>query len=287
MSFYCFLLLFFPLSIQCSISQDVIRVTEENELEQFLCYNDPPVVGNTTVVLFTNITHHISGSVSFCMINTTYLLTITSDSSGSATINCSTRLHIKFTTGFSFINVHSLTLQRLVFKGCDGFLKNSAIIDVINSTVSPFYFTEYQSAVLLFPQINILLLENVTITSYYGFAILAINPVNATMNSLTISVSKENFNRNITYHAYIGSGALIVFTQDHNNTDTHTVIINNSLIIENNESLDSAANLEYPPQVHNYYLILSAAGLTVLYTQTNYPATVSVLKTNFIKTMVP
>ena len=279
MSFFRFLLLL-SLSIQCSISEDVIHVTEENELEQFLCYNDLPVGGNTTVVLSTNITHQISGNVSFCMINTTYSLYITSNSSGSATINCNAHLHIKFTTGFSFNKVHNLTLQRLVFRGCGGFLKNSSIIDVVNSLVSPFHFTRYQSAVLVFPQINILLLENVTITSYYGFAILAINPVNATMNSLTISVSKQFFNCNITYHEYIGSGALIVFTQDHNITGTHTVI-NNSLITENLESLKSSEYLEYPRYVHNYYPILSAAGLTVFYTQTNYPATVSVLKTNF------
>ena len=281
MSFYCFLLLL-SLSIQSCISQDTIHVTEENELEQLLCYNNPPVVGNITIVLSTNITHHISGKVSFCMINTTYLLTITSDSSGSATINCNARLHIEFTTGFSFINVHNLMLQRLVFRGCGGFLRNSAIIDVINSTVSPFYFTEYQSAVLLFPRINILLLENVTITSYYGFAILAINPVNATMNSLTVSVSKKFLNHDITNHTYIGSGALMIFTQDHNITGTLTVI-NNSLITNNIEDLRSRKYLKYPRYVENYYPILSAAGLTVLYTQTNYTTIVSVLKTNFTR----
>ena len=279
MSFYCFLLLL-SLLIQCGISQDTIYVTEVNELEQFLCYNDPPVVENTTIVLSTNITHHISGSVSFCMINTTYSLNITSDSSGSATINCNTQLH--FTTGFSFINVCSLTLQRLVFRSCGGLLKSSILIDVINSTVSPFYFTEYQSAVLLLPRINILLLENVTITSYYGFAILVINPVNATMNSLTVSVLKKFLNHNITEDTYIGSGALMIFAEDYNITGTHT-IINNSLITENVENLRSAKYFEFPRNVENHYPIISAVGLTVFYTQTNYTAIVSVLKTNFTR----
>ena len=281
MSFYLFLILL-PQSIQCGISQSIINVTEENELEQFLCYNDPPVVGDTLVVLYTNITHYISGNVSFCMINTTYSLNITSNSSGPAIINCSTHLHPFFPTGFSFINVHSLTLQRLVFRGCGGFLKNSTIIDIINSTVSPFHFTQYQSAVLLFPHINILLIENVTITSYYGFAILAINPMNATMNGLTINVSMGYFDHIISKHPYIGSGALMYFTNDYI-TDTHTVIIKNSLITNNVEDIRSQHFLKYPHYVQNYYSILSAAGLTVLYTQINYPANVSILKTNFTK----
>ncbi|XP_019848945.1 PREDICTED: uncharacterized protein LOC109580349 [Amphimedon queenslandica] len=214
--------------IRDSIYLQDIDVTEDNELEQFLCYNNPPVVRDTLVVLSTNITHYISGNVSFCMINTTYSLNITSNSSGPATINCNqpgNHLHWQ-TTGFSFIYVHSLTLQRLVFRGCGSFLKNSTIIDVINSTEYPFHFTQYQSAVLLFPYINILLIENVTITYYYGFAILAINPVNATMNSLTISVSRKFVNHIISENTYIGTGALLYFTQDYIITDIHTVISN-------------------------------------------------------------
>ena len=259
----------------------VINVTGENELEQFLCYNDPPVVGDTLVVLYTNITHYISGNVSFCMINTTYSLNITSNSSGPAIIICNRTFNNKWsaaiTTGFSFINVHNLTLQRLVFRGCGGFLKNSSIIDVINSTVSPFHFTQYQSAVLLFPHINILVIENVTITSYYGFAILAINPVNATMNGLTISLSTEHI---ITGHIYyIGSGALLYFTND--STEAHTVIISNSLITEN-----IAANhyfLKHPEYIQNHRSVISTGGFTVYYTQTNYSANVSILKTSFIQ----
>ena len=133
--FFFSLLLFLITSLSFSVAHlHVINVTEENELEQFLCYNDPPAVGDTLVVLYTNITHYISGNVSFCMINTAYSLNITSNSSGPAIINCSGN---RPTTGFS-INVPSLTLQRLVFSGCGGFLKNSTIIDAISSTVSPF-----------------------------------------------------------------------------------------------------------------------------------------------------
>uniref|UniRef100_A0A1X7T4L6 Right handed beta helix domain-containing protein n=1 Tax=Amphimedon queenslandica TaxID=400682 RepID=A0A1X7T4L6_AMPQE len=277
MSFYLFLI-FLCLLIQCGTSQNIVNVTEENELEQFLCYNDPPVVGNTLVVLYANITHYISGNVSFCMINTTYSLNITSNSSGPATINCNQTGNHSYwpTTGFSFINVHNLTLQRLVFRGCGGFLNKSTNI---NSTVSPFHFTQYQSAVLLFPHINILLIEDVTITFYYGFAILAINPVNATMNGLTISVTLGQVVP-VSKHTYTGSGTLIVFACDYI-TGSHNVTINNSLITLNIEDSRSQQFLKYSRYVQNYYSILSSAGLTVLYAQTNYSATVSIFKTNF------
>ena len=279
MSFFSLLLLLIISLSYSGAHLYIINVTEENELEQFLCYNDPPVVGDTLVVLYTNITHYISGNVSFCMINTTYSLTITSNSSGPGIINCSGNYLDGSTTGFSFINVHSLTLQRLVFRGCGGFLKNSTIIDIINSTAYPFHFTQYQSALLLFPHINILLIENVTITSYYGFAILAINPRNATMNSSIISESLASFMTSDFQVHELGSGALIYFTHDYN-TDSHTVIMNNSLITKNYVGI-----LSQNPDTLNQKMLLDfyGSGLTILYTQTKYPANVCIFKTNFTR----
>uniref|UniRef100_A0A1X7SVW5 Transmembrane protein n=1 Tax=Amphimedon queenslandica TaxID=400682 RepID=A0A1X7SVW5_AMPQE len=257
------LLLFFIGSLSFSGAHfHVINVIEENELEQFLCYNDPPVVGDTLVVLYTNITHYISGNVSFCMINTTYSLNITSNSSGQATINCNKTLndwHATITTGFSFINVYNLTLQRLVFRGCGGFLKNSTFIDTINSTNKySFYFTQYHSAVLLFPHINILLIQNVTITSYYGFATLAINPVNATMNGLNVTKSI------LGTPLHLGSGILVYFIDRNicsNNDLLHTVAVKNSLIADNSADADENKILKNAQIVQGKIPILGAAGI--------------------------
>uniref|UniRef100_A0A1X7TZ39 Right handed beta helix domain-containing protein n=1 Tax=Amphimedon queenslandica TaxID=400682 RepID=A0A1X7TZ39_AMPQE len=94
------------------------------------------------------------------------------------------------------------------------------------------------------------------------------------MNGLTISISTEHI---ITVHVYIGSGALMYFTNDYI-TDTHTVMISNSLITENIEDIKTQHFLRY---LQNQKSVINAAGLTVLYTQTNYLATVSVFKTNF------
>ena len=132
---------------------------------------------------------------------------------------------------------------------------------------------------LLFPHINILLIENVTITSYYGFAILAINPRNATMDSSVIKKSVKTF---ITHHAHtdLGSGVLLYFTHDYTN-DMHIVKINNSLITENVGDRESERLLRNPQYIQHQNLVINAAGLTVLYTQQKYIANVSILKTNF------
>ena len=282
MSFFS-LSLFLIISLSFSRAHlHVINVTEENELEQFLCYNDPPVMGDTLVVLYTNITHYISGNVSFCMINATYSLNITSNSSGPAIINCDQTGNCSFcpTTGFSFINVPSLTLQRLVFAGCGGFLKNSTIIDVINSTAYPFHFTQYQSAVLLFPLINILLIENVTITPYYGFALLAFNPKTASINNIRVS-----FGTFALFHNHsIGSGILLYITNS--NKEMRTVPLNitirNAVISSNFEYLSTVDCIDDLPQAaFKKFPVINAAGLTILYSQISFACNVSILSSHF------
>ena len=277
--------LFLIISLSFSeVHLHVINVTEENELEQFMCYNDPPVMEDTLVVLSTgSITHYISGNESICMINATYSLTITSDSSLPAVINCNqtgNNFHWP-TTGFSFFNVHNLTLQRLVFIGCGGFFKNSTIIDTINSTNQSFYFTQYQSAVLLFPFSNILLIDNVNITSYYGFAILAINPMNARMNSLTIRSSVSVKGKN---YINLGSGVFVYYF-DYNNNSTHTTMITNMLATCNicyklNKTCSSYDTQQVTTGT-SQLPIDNANSLTILYSQTHFKAYFVIRKTKF------
>ena len=60
---------------------------------------------------------------------------------------------------------------------------------LIKSTDSPLKFLQYQSAVLLFLHISILLTNEVSITYCYGFAVFAINTSNASINHSEIFVS--------------------------------------------------------------------------------------------------
>ena len=145
------------------------------------------LLNDTTVKLSTNI-HHVIRNVSFCIINTTYSLSIISNSSQQAVIQCNGSI-IQPTGGFAFTNIQYLTLQRLVLRGCGGYLKGLDVMKLINSTDSPITFSRNHSAVLLFLYINTLLINEVNITYYYGFAVFAINPSNASINHSEISIS--------------------------------------------------------------------------------------------------
>ena len=274
--------LFLIFSLSFSEAQlHVVNVTEEKELEQFLCYSDPPVVEDTLVVLSTaNITHYISGNESFCMINTTHSLTITSDSSLPAIIDCNQNGNWP-TTGFSFVNVHNLTLQRLVFIGCGGFLKSSTNIDTINSTNQPFYLTQYQAAVLLFPSINILLIDVVDITSYYGFAILAANPMDAKINGLNISRSRS-ISMNSKNNINLGSGVLMYY-YDYNNHSTHTAVVTNMLATTNigYEPNKNCSSYDIQQVTSDQLPINNANSLTILYSQTDFKVFFVIQKAKF------
>ena len=280
---YSFLYGVFLLSLFKSIATHTINITEENGLEQFLCKDKNLIEQDTRVFLSASVTHYISSNSSFCTINTTYSLTLTSDSSRQASIICHGQ-PLWPTTGFVFTNVLNLVLQRIRFTSCGGFLIHSKVINVVNSTSSLLYFTQYQSAVLLFLHINTLFIQDVAIASYYGFAILAINPMNATLNGLVIQASCSKSFAAINGSS-LGSGLLLFFT-DHIKTVesvVHNVTINHTTIQSNQESISTInciADLKYITKI-NHFPVINAAGFTVLYAQKNFNPNVYIQKSIF------
>ena len=265
-------ILYFSIPAVASIPH-AVYIAGENELEQFLCRNNNPLEQDTLVVLSTSITHYISSNISLCVINTTYSLTLTTDSSSPAVIQCHQTSNLSYwpTTGFVFTNVHSLTIQRLVFTGCGGFLKNSTIIDIINSTDSPFYFTQNQSAVLLFLHVKILCAIDMQIKSYYGFALLVINPLNTTVNKVTVALSlAASKHLKILFDSSIGSGILILFTDSLKVLPSFepTAVINDSAILFNTNC--------FPPYIWSgkdkRLPIDNVAGITTIFSQTKFQA---------------
>uniref|UniRef100_A0A1X7UH00 G-protein coupled receptors family 3 profile domain-containing protein n=1 Tax=Amphimedon queenslandica TaxID=400682 RepID=A0A1X7UH00_AMPQE len=258
-----------------------VNVTEENELEQILCHNSSSLDEDTHLVLSTDITHIID-NVSFCIINTTYSLTLTSDSSlQQAVINCSTNGSTQPTTGLAFINIHNLTLDRLVWSGCGGYLSGSSlIIQIINSSGSV-YFTQNQSAVLLFIGIDVLLIQSVNITSYHGFSILAINPLNALLDASNIGPS--SFMVTTAHKTSFGSGILLLFTDtlENESPGTHNVTVNNTVINGNLEHIKVVECLTDLQYVSDKFPVVNAAGLTVLYTQKKFLSNVTITYTHF------
>ena len=265
-----------------------INITHSNELETVLCQSGP-FNYDTIIVLFPNITHEIT-NISFCLVNTSHSLTIKSATNSLAYIRCPTAVsHPSYpTSGFVFINLYNLTLQKLSFQECGALLRdlNDSILSSINSTTSPVYFTEYHSSLLLFLHIETLLIKEVNMLSNYGFSILANNPLNATIENVNVTSTKgiEFYQET---NMSLGNGVLLLFT-DENNVKSlqNNVSIKEAIFVNNFDYINSINCLSYLDNlVHQETFtsipVVNAAGLTILYTQQNFSANVEISSTMF------
>ena len=265
-----------------------INITHSNELETVLCHSGP-LNNDTIIVLFTNITHEIT-NISFCFVNTSHSLTIKSATNSLAHIICPTAVSQPSypTSGFVFVNLYNLTLQKLSFQGCGAFLRDldENILSSINSTTSPVYFTEYHSSLLLFLHIETLLIKEVNMLLNYGFSILAINPLNATIENINVT-----FTKSAEFHTHIntslGNGVLLLFTDENNVKSLQKNVsinearfVNNTDYINNTKCLLYLDNLVYQ-ETFTSIPVVNAAGLTILYTQQNFSANVQISSTIF------
>lgn len=274
-----------------------VYITQENELEYVLC-NAGELDGYHAVILSTNITHLITGQSSFCLINSTYSMSLTITATEDtpttpAVIYCTTsdNATVEPRTGFAFINLHNLTLNRLVVTNCGGYLKqlkSVAMTNIINSTHSPIYFTTNQSSVLLFFNISSLLLHELSITDYYGFATVAINPINALINNVNITYSQA-LKYYTKYHIAIGSGILLLFmdiTTNNTSMILHTAMLNHINLVDNihqHNTTKCLSNMKQFITSKQRLAIINAAGLTIIYAQHNFTANVHLNQSIFLK----
>ena len=192
------------------------------------------------------------------------------------------------TIGFAFTGSSSLTLQRVTFTGCGANLTtlDNEQLEIINSTSSLVYFTQYHAAVLVFTEISHLVMRDMNISQYYGFAIVAVNLLNGTLDSINVS-SSLSFKVASQSNYSIGSGVLILYKNSHYNLSQYQVKITDSLFIYNYEYIvypglmcatdfyNSSINEITPKPVIN------AAGLTILYTQNDTKAQVNISQCHF------
>ena len=248
-----------------------VVITEEHGLEKLLCNSS--FASDTVLVLSANITH-IIGNVSFCVVNTTgYSLTLTGDStSKQALVNCPVH---EASSGLAFDNIHNLTLNRLVVTGCGGYLRElpSNILESIDLSV---YLIHHSAAVLLLlPQIKAIVLEDVNITSYYGFAILAINPMNATINKLAVTISYGRTD-------WLGSGVFLLFidTKGSKSSVPLNTSVHKSVFHHNYDYTEFyPCTSDFKDEIK--YKMIYAAALTVHYRQASFIANVNVVQSNF------
>ena len=266
-----------------------INITHRNELETILCHFGP-FNNDTIIVLFTNITHEIR-NISFCLVNTSHSLTIKSSTNSLAYIRCPTALVSQPsypTSGFVFVIIYNLTLQKLSFQGCGAFLRDldESILSSINSTTSPVYFTEYHSSLLLFLHIETLLIKEVNMLSNYGFSVLAINPSNAIIENINVT-STKSFEFYQQTNMSLGNGVLLLFADESNVKCLEKNVLIKEANFEDNfdyivgiKCLSDLSNLGHQRNITSIPVV-NAAALTILYTQQKFSANVQISSTNF------
>ena len=288
------LVLLFHLLLICSKCNKVINVTSQDHLLwTYLCHHYN-YTGDTTLLLLDTL-YNISGNGSLCTINTNYSLTIQSNHSMATTIQCNSSNHVNTdhpTIGFAFTGSSSLTLQKVKFTGCGANLTtlDKEQLSIINSISSLVYFTQYHAAVLVFTEMSHLVMRDVSISQYYGFAIVAVNLHNGTLDSIDISMS-TSVQISFQHDYNVGSGVILLYKEMSFNTSLHKVEIVKSTFLHNYESIVHN-NFICVTDFYNSFVhkispkpVINAAGLTIVYTQNDIEAQVSiencVFKNNF------
>ena len=258
-------------------SNNTYHFNSSSDLEQYLC--------NTTwssqylVFLLNSSINFTILSGKFCRVSyETGRIKIHSDSyTESAIITCTnndTQDDIEQPKrGLIFFNT-TVILQQLVFKNCGTYLTtihDTVMTGYFNS--SSLYYTSSHAAALVFVhcQVNI---TQVNIYNSYGFAMIGINLNDSSISEVNISYS--SLSTNLYHHTEhkrrtIGCGALLHFVD-------HQLMMYPTYVTV----FDLHNGYPYMTEFPNIYLnIVNAAGLTVLYTQQTYFASVAINNTEF------
>ena len=282
------LVLLFHLLLICSKCNKVINITSQNHLLRLYLCHHYNYTGDTTLLLLDNI-YNISGNGSLCTINTNYSLTI-QGSHSMATIHCISTTYVNTThptIGFVFTG-SSLTLQKVTFIGCGATLStlDNEQLSIINSTSSLVYFTQYHAAVLVFIEMSHLVMRDVNMSQYYGFAIVAVNLPNSTLDSVTITTPLSIQMASIS-NCSVGSGVMLLYKNSLSNLSQYQVKITDSKFMHNFDHIVFpgliCATDFYNSSIYKISPkpVINAAGLTILYTQNDTKAQVNISQCTF------
>ena len=265
--------------IWCAKSQSdstvIVPVNSSHQLEKLLCHHSHNILHNKNAILLLNATiTHIITSGTYCTVNISRSLTIASNSPFAlAHIQCEAQRNKNWTRGFAFSGPNgSFIMRRLNFTNCGAILNTT----IIHSMASPFHFTQYHAATLVFNDIASLLVDTVTIIDYTGFAIVAVNLQNASFHVLNISYSQMV---NIYNHS-IGSGVLILYRDRISQAPVirYNLSILNSAFSNINASFNQKRLHGAHNEIHGFLSssmpVVNAAGLTILYSQNDSEANV-------------
>ena len=253
-----------------TFAEDTFHVNSTTGLHNLLCENKI-FTKNTTILLDTSINHQIQYN-GFCQItgNDTATLTITSSSDHQyAVIECNSARNTAAigTAGFFFQRLHKLALIRLVFDKCGSSFQNSS--HLINSLTTRFNFSLYRhGAMLMTNAINIVNIQQITISHYFGFALIARNiPVGKFAN---VSIL-QNFIGNHSNKEH-GSGMLMMYEDDTGIIYKNRMMLNISKsIFQNNDIFYPNAKClpeEYlPERIPSKHAMITGSAITIIYSQ--------------------
>ena len=267
------LLLLFISSFVCSGNKNnrqFISVNSSSDLELYLC--------NTTwsseylVFLLNSSVDFSISSGNFCEValQSNGIVIRSSSLTEPATIRCIHNDTVDFPQprrGFLFSN-STVILHLLVIKNCGTFLttiQDSVITDYFK-TSSLFYTRVFHAAAFVFVhcQIN---MTQVNIYSY-GFAVIGINLHKSIIKAVSVSNRDKHINIDQQNGSAIGSGILLQYENTpFLPTNEYTVTISHSSFMFN----------------YNMNRNFTAAGLTILYLQKTYNASVVVDTSSFCK----
>ena len=187
-----------------------VSITTNSSLRYYLCHRGH-LESHTTLVLSHTVSHILSPAP-FCLVSNLTNITLRSQYK-YAVITCSSDNVTSTTVGFGFYNVSELSLINIDIRGCGGVMPSQD--SAIYTNNSAFYFLQGQSATLIISKCSNITLTNVSITEYYGYAIVFINPNGSTavynitiMDALGIQVCSKYDNPPINCS---GSGVVLFY----------------------------------------------------------------------------
>ena len=251
-------------------------LTESDVLSSYLCDPECSLSPDTQLLLSTDVKHILS-STSFCLVSNTSNITIRSTSETPAIITCSHHNNSYVSVGFGFYNVSGLLIDNVHITQCGGPMPSTSTL-YPNDTA--FYFYKDQSVTLLISYSSDITILEVNINNYYGFAILLINTnKNTTLINVNISSSSGSEQCSINLLPSCGGSGLILYFSNLDNRsevfDANVLfkkmsLLGNVNLVQYNDIMNAAkVHTEEPKAISAF-----AAGMTVIFSQGNYNATV-------------
>ena len=200
------LFLFSSLSLFSSVQSNVIPVNSSNTLQQYLCGTNDQLIPNNTVIELVSSSYVLNAS-RLCLVSDRHNIGIVSKQ--LAEISCTTN------TGLGFVNVNVLNISNIQIKNCGASILPLA--DKIGSTTGP-YLPNTSHASLAIVDSREVSLSSVTVTEYYGYAILAVN-VYGVSNLSELKIMGTSSSNND------GSGVMVYY---HNSSKPGSLTISNS-----------------------------------------------------------